>query len=234
MAWRVLTEALGLCEGGAVRTALDRLWSTMTGVHAGEDDPRCRVAFTAALIGLAAKLSKADGVSLKIEADAFERLYHVPSEEHANVTRLFDLAKQDVAGFETYATRIARALEGEADLKRDIFEGLFHVASADGVLHDAEERYLKRVAEIFGLSPAVYRETRALYVHDSSDPYIVLGIAHAAGDADVKAAYKRLVREHHPDRLIGHGVPAEYVDQSTRKLAAINEAYDEIARERGF
>lgn len=233
MAWRVLGEALGLCEGGAVRTAFDRLWSTMTGVRAGEDDPRRRVAFTAALIGLAAKLSAADGVSLQIEAEAFERLYRVPPEEHGNVSRLFDLAKQDVAGFETYASQIARALEGEADLKRDIFEGLFHVASADGVLHGAEESYLRRVAQIFELPAAVYRETRALYVHDASDPFVVLGIAHAASDAEVKAAYRRLVREHHPDRLIARGVPAEYVDQATRKLAAINEAYEQITRERG-
>jgi len=226
MVWQTLTRALGLAEGGALRAAIGSLFAP-TPVDRS-------VAFTMAMIGLSAKLSKADGVSVRIEAEAFEQIYHVPHEELPNVKRLFDLAKQDVAGFETYAAQVAAMLRDEPDLKRDVFEGLFHIASADGVIHEAEEAYLHRVATVFGLSEAEYRRVRALFVRDAADPYLVLGLSHGATDAEVKAQYRALVRQHHPDTLMAHGVPPEFIDQATRKLAAINVAYDAIARERGL
>ena len=70
------------------------------------------VAFTIAVTTLAAKMAKADGVALPVEERAFERMFEIPPEEEANVRRLYDLAKQDVAGYEIYAGKIARAAEG--------------------------------------------------------------------------------------------------------------------------
>jgi len=233
MPWRTFTEAIGLAEGGALRTAIGSL-----GAHMGLDKlfvatPASRsAAFTMAVIALSAKLSKADGVSMHIEAEAFEAIYHIPTEEHANVQRLFDLAKQDVAGFEAYAEQVAHMLRDEPDLKHDVFDGLFHVASADGILHEGEETYLRRVAHLFGFTEADYRRTRALYVRDENDPYVVLGLRHDASDAEVKAHYRRLVRAHHPDTAMAHGLPEAFIDQATRKVAAINAAYETIAKER--
>ena len=80
-------------------------------------------------------MSKADGVSLPIEAEAFERQFSVPYHECEHVRRLYQLASQDIAGYEIYAAQIARMLEDQPELKVSVLECLFHIASADGVLH---------------------------------------------------------------------------------------------------
>jgi DnaJ like chaperone protein len=59
-------------------------------------------------------------------------------------------------------------------------------------------------------------------------------VARDAANADIKAAYRKLVRDNHPDRLIAKGMPKEFVDIATDKLAAINSAYERVARERGI
>jgi DnaJ like chaperone protein len=192
------------------------------------------VAFTIAVISLCAKLSKEDGVSTQLEAKAFEDVYHVPPEERANVERLYNLAKQDVAGYDVYADKVARLLAEEPQLKRDVLEALFHIAAADGIFHGAEDIYLADVARRFGFSDAEYRAIRALFVRDSNDPYAVLGVAPNISDEELKAHYRRLVRENHPDTLMAHGVPEEFIDIANRKLAALNAAYDQIAKERAL
>jgi len=89
------------------------------------------------------------------------------------------------------------------------------------------------VAEIFGIDEAGFEQIAARHVRAAArDPYAVLGISHGAGDAEVKSHYRRLVARHHPDRLIARGVPEEFVRIANDRLAAINEAYGRIARER--
>ncbi len=231
MVWNRIAEALGMAEGGALRGTLDAI---LCGFGIGDCKTTNQVAFTAAVIALSAKMAKADGVATRIEAEAFERMFKPPPDEIDNVRRLFDLATRDVAGYESYAHQINRLLSDEPQLKRDVYEGLFHVAAADGVLHTDEEVYLKRVAEIFGYDAEDYRSIRAMFVHDPDDPYTVLGVARDITNEALKAHYRALVRENHPDSLIARGVPGEFIDMATRKLAAINTAYKQIVRERGL
>jgi len=229
MSWSKLSEILGLTKGGALRNALSELWSLLGGGSGVSG-----TAFTIAVVSLSAKMAKADGVVVQVEADAFERHFQVPPEEMAHVRRVFDLAKQDVAGFETYAEQIARTLDCEPALLNDVLECLFHIAAADGILHAAEDRFLKVVATKFGLDDAAYQRMRALFIYDPSDPYAILGASPFDDDATLKARYRQLVREHHPDRLLAHGVPKEFVGLAERKLASINVAWESIARERGL
>lgn len=226
---------MGLGEGGAVRAVLGSLCANL-GLDrlSRTGSQRNSVAFTIAVISLCAKLSKADGVSSHLEARAFEEVYHVPSEEAANVERLYNFAKQDVAGYDAYADKVARLLADAPELKRDVLEALFHVAAADGVFHGAEDEYLRDVGRRFGFSDAEYRAMRALFVRDPDDPYTLLGVSPEASDAELKARYRQLVRESHPDTLMAHGVPEEFIDVANRKLAAINAAYEQIARERAL
>lgn len=65
-----------------------------------------------------------------------------------------------------------------------------------------------------------------------ADPYAVLGVARDADDEAVKAAFRRLAQEHHPDRLIAQGLPQEFVDIATQRMATINSAYTRIQQER--
>jgi len=193
------------------------------------------IVFTIAMIALAAKMAKADGTVTEEEIETFHRLFRVAPDEQARVDRIFRLAQQDTAGFEAYATQIAKMLVGNPALLEDILDGLFEIAKADGVFHPGEDAYLGRVADIFGFTPGAYRRIRAAHVGpDKNDPYVILGIDHDVGDDEVRATYRLLVRENHPDKLIARGVPEEFIRLATDKLAVINAAYDKIEKERGW
>ncbi len=227
------------------RIAPDRIGSFVSGVGKAvrglvpwgwfsPKPPSKQLAFTMAFVGLAAKMAKADGVAVEVETQAFERCFFVPPEERANVDRVYRLAAQDVAGFEVYAERIARLLADEPALLRDVFECLFNIAAADGVLHSAEEAFLEEVARRFGFDEREYRRVRSLFVRDPDSPYEVLGLPPDASDEELAARRKALVRENHPDRLAAEGVPIEFLVIADRKMAAINAAYDAIRAERGL
>ena len=192
-----------------------------------------RIAFTIAVVTLAAKMSKADGVSSDIEIAAFERLFQVPESERGGIRRVFDLARQDVAGYEAYARQLAPLLEKEPPLKFSVLECLLYIAAADGVLHPEEDVFLNRVAELLGVPPVEYKAIRRAFVHDPDSPYEVLGVSPKASDGEIKLRYRALVREHHPDALVANGVPEEFLAASNRRLAAINAAYEAILAERG-
>ena len=204
------------------------------GLHRRGSEPHKDVAFTIAVIALSAKMAKADGVVSPLEHEAFAEVFRFAPEQAGNVQRVFDLAKQDVAGYEAYADQIAALFKGDRKLLQHVLEGLMHVAAADGVLHPKEDELLRAVAGRFGFSDSEFRFFRARFVTDNSSPYDVLRLSPDATDAQIKAQYRKLVRDNHPDRLMANGVPAEFLELSTRKLAAINVAYDTIARERGL
>ncbi|MDE1940199.1 MAG: TerB family tellurite resistance protein [Alphaproteobacteria bacterium] len=223
--------AAGMLVGGPVGAALGALAGHFL-IDRGEDsDPG--VVFTIAVIALSAKMAKADGVVTDDEVEAFDRIFRVPPDERASVRRFFNLARQDTAGYEAYATQVARIFAGKPAVLEDIMDGLFEIAAADGVLHPGESVFLERVAEIFGFAPGEFRRIRASHFPpDAADPYVVLGVAFDAGDDEIKRTYYRLVRENHPDSLIARGVPPEFVKLASDKLAAINGAYEKIQAER--
>ena len=193
------------------------------------------VTFTIAIIALAGKMAKADGVVSEEEFDVFRRVFVMPPEEEANVRRIFNLARQDMAGFEHYAGQIASLFRDNPAVLEDVLDGLFEIAKADGVLHPDESRFLERVAEIFGFAPNEFRRIRAAhFAPELTDPYVILGLSYSADDNELKQTYRRLVRENHPDSLIARGVPQEFIKLATDKLAAINNAYEKICAERGL
>ncbi|QCK86074.1 molecular chaperone DjiA [Phreatobacter aquaticus] len=197
--------------------------------------PRETIAFTIGLVALAAKMAKADGVVTRDEKAAFLRLVEVAPGDEARIVALFDLAKQSVAGFDAYARQLRDLLKDEPKVLEDLIDGLFGIAKADGAVHEAELAYLSEVARILGFSDNAYAQIRARHVVEGSiDPYRILGIPPDVPDEAIKTAWRSLVREHHPDRLIGRGVPAELVSIATAKMAAINEAYEALRRARGF
>jgi DnaJ like chaperone protein len=192
------------------------------------------VIFTAGLIALSAKMAKADGVVLRSEVEAFEKLVEVPPEEHRNVRRLFDLAKATTDGYEAYAGQIAEAFRDEPALLEDLVDGLFDIATADGAVHEAELAYVRRVAEILGFSDRDFERMAARHVERPDDPYLVLGANRAMSDEALKRHYRTLVAEIHPDKEIARGLPPEAVGIATQRLAAVNAAFDRVAAERGL
>jgi DnaJ like chaperone protein len=218
--WTRITEALqALAKGESLSHVFDLL----------RTPPERSVAFTIAVIALSAKMAKADGQVTRDEVTAFREVFSIPPEEESNAARVFNLARQDVAGFEDYAARIARMFDGAPETLCDLMEGLFHIAMADGIYHPNEDAFLERVAGIFGLPEPQFRALRARFVPDAApDPWSVLGVTADMPMAEIRAAWRQMVRDCHPDRLQARGVPKEAVLLAEKRLKDINRAWEEI------
>ena len=206
--------------------------SSLIGLGQGHDQaPEKSVAFTIGMIALGAKMAKADGVVTDDEVQAFSQVFHVPEKDRPAVERVFNLAKQDVAGFESYALQVAKLFKFKSSVLESVLDGLFHIAKADGVVHENELLYLESVAEIFGFAKVDFSRIRSRHVSLKDDPYEVLGLEPGIGFAQIKSRYKSLVKELHPDRQIAAGVPAEMVKLATDRLSRINDAYGILEKE---
>lgn len=227
--WTRINAALAaLASGEGLSAIFDRLRGLKM------ESPERSVGFTIAVIALGAKMAKADGQVTRNEVTAFRQLFSIPAHEEANAARVFNLARQDVAGFDSYARKIAVMFpeDGHQTLI-DLLEGLFAIAVADGEYHPNEDQFLAEVAHIFGLDNACFRSLRARFVEGAPrDPYDVLGVASGASLADIRAAWKQAVRDSHPDRLIARGVPPEAVALASRRMIDINAAWAEINAKR--
>jgi DnaJ like chaperone protein len=224
--------------GGTVAGGAGAVGSAAAGLlarlgRAGRCRRRRQVAFAVAMIALGAKMAKADGVVTRAEVDAFRQVFIVPKGEERNVTRLFNLARRDVAGFEAYARRVARMFHKDRGTLEDILDGLFHIAKADGAVHERELAYLERVAEIFGFDADAFAAIRDRHVRGGeADPYRVLGASPGWDFARLRQHYRRLAAESHPDRLIARGVPPECLAIANSRLAVINNAWERIEKSR--
>jgi DnaJ like chaperone protein len=229
--WGFLSE---LIKRAATASGVADVVTAIRTVFSGDPDLRRRVAFSVAMIALSAKMAKADGVVTQDEIRAFGDLFSVPPGEARNVARLYDLAKRDVAGFEAYAGQMAGLCgSGHANcaMLEDILDGLFHIAKADGLLHEREGRFLHRIAQIFKISEPHYQSILARHVSaGAGDPYLILGVERGTPLNEVKKRYRKLVANNHPDRLIGRGVPEEFIKIATTRIAAINAAFETIER----
>ena len=227
---------LGLVLGGPLGALLGALAGHVLVDREGAPfgpAPR-QLVFTTGLVALAAKMARSDGVVTSDEVSAFRRIVEVPPDQQHRIEKLFDLAKQTSAGFEAYAEQIAGAFRDEPALLEDVLDGLFLIAAADGAIHEAEHAYLRDVATIFGIAERDFARIEARHMRRRDDPYLVLGADRDMTDEEIRKHYRRLVSEHHPDRQIARGLPGEAVAIATRRLAAINAAWDRIEKERGF
>ncbi|QFT47038.1 DnaJ-like protein DjlA [Roseivivax sp. THAF40] len=222
--WSRISDALSaLTSGESLATVFERL----------RTPPERSVAFTIAVIALSAKMAKADGQVSRSEVAAFREVFHIAPEDEAGAARVFNLARQDVAGFEDYAARIAAMFRGDQAVLCDLMEGLFHIALADGTYHPKEDAFLTRVAEVFDLSGTRFRTLRTRYAPDADpDPYAILGVDPDTPLPDIRRAWRALVRDSHPDRMVARGLPEEAVKMSEKRLIAVNRAWEEISASR--
>jgi len=195
-----------------------------------------QVAFTTAVIVLCAKMAKADGQVTRDEVDAFKELFHIPPGEVGNVGKLFDEARQEASGFEPYAQQMAMMFSHDPAVLEELMGALFHIAKADGHVHPKELEFLQKTAAIFGFHPQHFERMKAIFLgtSDETDPYEILGVGRDASDEEIKRTYRTLSRENHPDALMAKGVPQEFIDLANEKMAAINAAYDKVAKHRGL
>ena len=189
------------------------------------------VLFSIAFIALAAKLAKADGRVTRDEVTMFRHIFEIPPEEESNAARVFNLCRQDVAGFEVYArqiNKVLRASDSDCSSRAAVLDGLFHIAMADGEYHPKEAVFLQRVSEIFGISEHVFRSLRAHHVPEYSDPWLVLGVHSGVNIEELKRVRREFLKANHSDRLVSEGLPVEMIALADARLAAFNAAYDEV------
>lgn len=218
---------------GSGRATLDAVLEAVRSLFSGDRETRRKVAFSVAIIALSAKMAKADGIVSAAEVAAFRQILEIPPEEMRNVFRLYDIAKEDIAGFEAYAGRLRGLCEDEAgncQLLGDVLDGLFHIAKADGIVHEREIEFLEGIATIFGLDEAAFERLRERHIAGPNNPYAVLGIDADATAAEARSQYLTLVKENHPDRLAARGVPDEFMFIASERMKAINDAYSKIAK----
>jgi len=222
--WTRIAEAIAaLTSGEGLAAVFDKLTSP----------PQRSIGFTIAVIALGAKMAKADGKVTRDEVVAFRQIFQIAEADETQAAKVFNLARQDVAGFESYAAKVAKMFSDDPQILTDLLEGLFHIAVADGNYHPKEDEYLGIVAKIFDLPDALFQCLRNRYVPGlTPDPYSVLGVAPDFSLDQIRNNWRSLVKANHPDLLTARGLPKEAVALATSRLANINRAWDEIRSQR--
>ena len=187
--------------------------------------------FAIALIILTAKLAKADGNVSKEELIAIKDKLKIPEHEIDQVGKIFNKAKEDSLGYEPYAQQIAQIYRNNPAVLDEVINTLFYIAEADSNVSDSEIAMIRDIAKIFGLSESQFegiKESRKS--SDKLNPYVVLGCDPNDDFSVIRKKYLILSKEHHPDILVSKGVPQEVIEESKKKMRAINSAFDQIEK----
>ena len=196
------------------------------------------VAFIRAMAGLAAKVAKSDGQVSEQEIRVFKKIFVVKEEETSYVVKTFNDAKKSIKGIEKYAAVVKDICAGNLEMQESVVENLFKIAVADGKINNEALELLKKISLIVGLPEGNFEIIRDLYLPKVKskliqDYYDVLGVLYTATDAEIKARWKKLIIQYHPDRQQAKGASPKEIEVATAKMAEINFAYQEIVKMRG-
>jgi DnaJ like chaperone protein len=201
-----------------------------------------QMAFAVALTSLAAKVAKADGKVTQDEIQTFDHFLktslQMSVEDRKFAAKVFNEARNSPASTAEFTQQVRSLFRQQPDRLRDIVTILLAIAIADGHLHPAEESVIRQITRELGLSDHDYQSCRATFMatHGEADtsPYEILGVEESATDAEVRAAHRRLVREYHPDVLNSKGLPEEFLEFAHEKMAAINDAWSRVKKQRNL
>jgi len=204
-----------------------------------------QAAFTMGVIVLGAKMAKADGRVTRAEIDAFKRVFNVSSAQEYRVGKLFNKARMSASGFEPYAMQLAQIFKSNTIVLEEVLGGLFIIAASDDAgLRPAEIVFLKRVAGIFRIGDEDFARIAARAGvrlpgeikprSERLEAYEILSVTETTSAEEVKLAYRALIREHHPDKLMAQGMPPEFVATAEEKMKRINVAYDVVCKIKGI
>ena len=195
--------------------------------------------FATSVIALEAKIAKADGNISKSEVLAFKKIFEFPKEDEKAISEIFNSAKENIEDYKEIAKQVFDVFRNEKSLLLELLNSLFSIAYADGDLHYKEEIILLEISKIFSFSKDEFDSISNIHSSKNSEEfyninksYKILGVTKNSSTEQISIKYKELVKEYHPDRLQGMGLPEEFIELANQKLTAINKAYNDIKNEK--
>ena len=187
--------------------------------------------FAVALIILTAKLAKADGHVSREELIAIKDKLKIREHEMDQVGKIFNKAKDESTGYEPYAQQIGQIYKKNPAVLDEVINILFYIAESDGNVSASELNMIQHIAQIFGLSDQQFQSIQeSRKGSDKLNPYIILNSKPDDDIQTIRKRYLKLSKEHHPDLLISKGMPIEVIDESKKKMRAINSAWSQIQK----
>jgi DnaJ like chaperone protein len=242
---------LGALIGAALGHNLDapgRL--TLPGRNTADARERRQTAFFTATFSVLGHLAKADGRVTQDEirlAEAVMDHMQLGAEPRVLARNLFRQGKEPAFALDDVLEQFRRECRGSFMLLQMFVEILLQAAYVDGVLHPAEREILLHICARLGFSRAQFDHLEAMvrgaaagrHGHDDRGDelgraYEILAVAPDASDDAVKKAYRRLLNQHHPDKLVAKGLPEEMMKLASEKTHEIRKAYERIRAARGF
>ena len=191
--------------------------------------------FATSVIAISAKLAKADGKISKSEILAFKKIFEFPAEDEKAISNIFNSAKENIDDYKDIAEQVYKVFKSDRGLLFELLNSLFSIAYADGELHPKEKDMLFEIAKVFQISGNEFESLNNIFEAKISKDntsinrsYKILGLSENASLEQVSNQYRKLIKEYHPDKLQGMGLPKEFIELANQKLSAINKAYTEI------
>lgn len=251
----MLGGPLGAMLGAAVGHNFDQgLKTSAAGSPFGQgpNQERIQSAFFTAVFSVMGHVAKADGRVTEDEIAMARSMMQQMSLDQ-NQTRvamdLFNQGKRADFALDPVIAQFKAECHRRRTLMQMFLEILLHAAYADGVLHRHEETLLKDISARLGFSSAHFQQLEAMvraqrfFTGDGqpgqppaaellADAYTLLGVQPDNSDPEVKKAYRRMMSQHHPDKLMAKGLPEEMVKLATAKTQEIKAAYELIKEHR--
>jgi len=233
---------LGALLGAALGRNFDR------GIRATGERPaygigqqeRVQAAFFTASFSIMGHVAKADGKVTAAEissAEAIMARMQLDSRQRRAAIKLFNEGKKEDFPLHNVLMQFRHECHGRRNLVQMFIEIQIAVAMADGRLHAAERKIIFTIGRELGFDHAAIEhllrftgssEQPPRHGHNLEVAYEILGVGKKATDAEIKKAYRRLMSQHHPDKLIAKGLPDEMVKIATEKTQKIKAAYEDI------
>ena len=240
---------LGALMGIAFGHSFDRGMGKLEGADWGEDQERTQAAFFTATFSVMGHIAKADGrvspEEIRLAEAVMERL-GLNSEMRASARKLFNEGKSADFPIDEIMRQFRSETHRRTTLIQMFLEIQLQAAYADGVMHPAEKEALRSICGHLGIPAAqldrleeMLRAGFGRAGYDAAaaetslqDAYRLLGVDESASDADLKKTYRRLMSQHHPDKLVAKGLPEQMIKDATEKTQQIKAAYELIRKSR--